>query len=426
MQTQNFRIDSAAADREIESLIRRAHSGLSASAPTAVAKVEDKSKEKRNSWVEEDTATSASVKARGGENDSEEEEKESGDTLVTRAQTREAAGDLLGAKEDWARVGELQPDNLEAGKATNRLAEALNKERTRRACEELKGIRPQLEEFKRAGNGFYKASTRSHCYDVDNHLKAIAQFTEGIELFLAKCDLDALQYIPKEQLQIVGQLYTNRAICNHTLGRHLDVVDDAGFVISRIDPKSAKAYYRRGVALSHLADHERALVDLEQACKLDPANAAVKKELGMVLGVVVEMRRRQLKEQSAKKEEAPVMERKEPQPEVIKPAAVVETETKAEEKPAAEPEPKPKKKKKSGNNGKTIDVKQISKIAEMAAQSIGSGYMQKPTTAYAFETLWRSCKSDQQILYKFMKVSQLRLTPIGKRGARTFGGAVQG
>eukprot|EP01022_Parablepharisma_sp_SALTPOND_P001340 TRINITY_DN10612_c0_g1_i2.p1 TRINITY_DN10612_c0_g1~~TRINITY_DN10612_c0_g1_i2.p1 ORF type:complete len:690 (+),score=125.19 TRINITY_DN10612_c0_g1_i2:1445-3514(+) len=187
--------------------------------------------------------------------------------LVLRAYAYESVDKLLQAKEDWTKVKELQWDNMDASRALERINEAVKREKSQRIGDTLNSIQKKLEECKTAGNNYYK---------VGEHLKAIEQFSNGIELFLEKCDVESMQYTPKDLMQIVCQLYTNRAICNHVLNRHLDVIDDAGFVINKLDPKNAKAFYRRGVALAKLGDYDKSLADLQQAANIDPNNALIR------------------------------------------------------------------------------------------------------------------------------------------------------
>ena len=222
---------------------------------------------------------------------------------------------------------------------------------------------------------------------------------------MKKCDIDCLQYIQKDQLQIACQLYTNRALCNHYLNRHLDVVDDTGFVINKLDPKNAKAFYRRGVALARMGDPEKALTDLEQTTKLDPSNTPAKEELSAVLGAVIEIRRKQ-KSGEQKKEVSKDAAAKEPEEKKMGKVSEIGKSVKVEvlaedQKVTKEAEPAPRKK---GFKGKMISEEEINKAAARAAQSLSPEYLQRPKTAYAFENVWRSYKQDYAVLYKYMKV----------------------
>ena len=48
------------------------------------------------------------------------------------------------------------------------------------------------------------------------------------------------------------------------------------------DADQAKVYYRKALANGGLKDDDQAVEDLEQALKLAPSDAAIKKELGIV------------------------------------------------------------------------------------------------------------------------------------------------
>jgi len=313
--------------------------------------------------------------------------------LILRAYAYESVDKLLLAKDDWTKVKEIQWDNSDASHALERINDAFKRDKAAKIGEMLKSIQKDLEEFKKSGNEEYKAG---------NHLKAIEKFTNGIELFLSKCDQENMQFVPKELLQIVTQLYTNRAICNHVLNRHLDVVDDAAFVINKLDPKNAKAYYRRGVAMNKLGDCENALIDLQKAADLDPNNPLIKEELKTVLTLVIENRKKQPKQAEQKPVEKPDQTKISPQPEQPKnepkPTAKISeiTEPISAQKPESKQVKKPAKPKK-------ISEEQISKAAQLAAQNLGKEFNAKPKTAYAFENVWRSYKNNYAELSKFLK-----------------------
>eukprot|EP00826_Nyctotherus_ovalis_P059015 TRINITY_DN8170_c0_g2_i4.p1 TRINITY_DN8170_c0_g2~~TRINITY_DN8170_c0_g2_i4.p1 ORF type:complete len:141 (-),score=52.62 TRINITY_DN8170_c0_g2_i4:257-679(-) len=51
---------------------------------------------------------------------------------------------------------------------------------------------------------------------------------------------------------------------------------------------------------------------------------------------------------------------------------------------------------------KKITDEQITKAAALAAQSLGKDYLKRPKTAYAFESIWRSYKDDEEKLCTFL------------------------
>lgn len=59
------------------------------------------------------------------------------------------------------------------------------------------------------------------------------------------------------------------------------VVENCSLALE-IDPNNVKALYRRGSALVHLQEYERAKCDLEQAKLLDPKNPSIDKQLELV------------------------------------------------------------------------------------------------------------------------------------------------
>lgn len=62
------------------------------------------------------------------------------------------------SKEDWLKVKEMQPGNIDASKALTRIQNALNKDKIQEKAEEV-GIQiRKLDDCKKKGNEFYKAS----------------------------------------------------------------------------------------------------------------------------------------------------------------------------------------------------------------------------------------------------------------------------
>lgn len=46
----------------------------------------------------------------------------------------------------------------------------------------------------------------------------------------------------------VANLYTNRALAWHAMGKHDDVLKDANYVIDNIDSENTKALFRRAIS----------------------------------------------------------------------------------------------------------------------------------------------------------------------------------
>jgi len=78
---------------------------------------------------------------------------------------------------------------------------------------------------------------------------------------------------------VICQLYTNRSLCYFTLEKHENAIADADAVIRDLDPKNAKAYFRKGLSLAQLGKFGKAIVELQQAVKLEPSNDLFAKEL---------------------------------------------------------------------------------------------------------------------------------------------------
>lgn len=291
-------------------------------------------------------------------------------TLVLRAFAYESIDKLKEARDDWAAVKQLQWNNTDASLGLERINEAFKKDKGQRIGEVLRSIKPKLEECKKDGNAQYKAG---------KYTEAVESFSKGIDLFQEKCKDEDFTHVPKDLLQIVSQLYTNRALSYHMLNRHKEVVEDTTFVIARIDPKNPKAYHRRGVALSKLEDNEKALIDLQQASSLDPNSDSTKGEMKRVLDIVIEERKKKLKPEAKKEPEG----QKKMIEEISSSAKSVVSQSKDVAK-------------------KKITDEQITKAAALAAQSLGKDYLKRPKTAYAFESTWRSYKDDKEKLCTFL------------------------
>merc|ERR1712176_167847 len=76
-------------------------------------------------------------------------------------------------------------------------------------------------------------------------------------------------------------LQTNLSMMCFKLGKYRQSRDVASRALE-IDPDHVKARYRRAVANRKLGDSEEAIMDLKLAMGVDPANAAVRKELASI------------------------------------------------------------------------------------------------------------------------------------------------
>jgi len=63
------------------------------------------------------------------------------------------------------------------------------------------------------------------------------------------------------------------------LEQHEKAIADADVVIKELDSKNSKAYFRKGLSLARLGRNGKAIVELQQALKLEPSNDLYAKEL---------------------------------------------------------------------------------------------------------------------------------------------------
>jgi tetratricopeptide (TPR) repeat protein len=83
----------------------------------------------------------------------------------------------------------------------------------------------------------------------------------------------------KSRVATICQLFTNRSLSYFHLGEHDKAIEDADYVISNVDPKNSKAYFRKGLSLAKLGKNDKAFIELAQACKLEPTNDLYSNEL---------------------------------------------------------------------------------------------------------------------------------------------------
>ena len=83
-------------------------------------------------------------------------------SYTLRGYAYEGIDKLKLAKEDWTKVKEMQPDNIDASKALVRIQQAIQKDDAQRKLDVIGEALKGLEEFKKKGNEFYKNSKKSH------------------------------------------------------------------------------------------------------------------------------------------------------------------------------------------------------------------------------------------------------------------------
>lgn len=121
----------------------------------------------------------------------------------------------------------------------------------------------RLTDIKTEGNGHFKTSS---------FVEAIAKFTEAISIYQKNqktCDNS------KELTTLVTQCYTNRALGWHKLDNQKRVIEDANFVLQKLDKNNAKALFRRAYAYKATGQDELAIADYQVVCKTAPTKEAL-------------------------------------------------------------------------------------------------------------------------------------------------------
>lgn len=83
----------------------------------------------------------------------------------------------------------------------------------------------------------------------------------------------------KDKLVTACQLFTNRSLCYYQLNNDQAAIEDSEYVISNLDPKNAKAFFRKGMSLVRMGQQAKAIEALQQAVKLEPATELYSNEL---------------------------------------------------------------------------------------------------------------------------------------------------
>ncbi len=92
----------------------------------------------------------------------------------------------------------------------------------------------------------------------------------------------AVKSLPKHRLATICQLYTNRSLAYFQLGKFDKSVEDADYVITALDTKNSKGYFRRGMAYAKMGKKDKAVADLREAMKLEPENELYANELSTI------------------------------------------------------------------------------------------------------------------------------------------------
>ncbi|KAI6180436.1 RPAP3-C domain-containing protein [Aphelenchoides besseyi] len=119
---------------------------------------------------------------------------------------------------------------------------------------------------------------------VSGAREADALRLEGNEHFRQKRFNKAVHtYSRALELDVTAILIANRAQAYLKMGSYERAASDANEAL-RLDPKLAKALFRRAVALEHLKLYARAVDDLERLLQLDPQNSEASKMLERLKG----------------------------------------------------------------------------------------------------------------------------------------------
>ena len=109
-----------------------------------------------------------------------------------------------------------------------------------------------------------------------SYLMAASKFTEGISVF--KKNEETVKSNQELKTKAI-QLFTNRSLAMHNMGNTADAFSDADYVLEKLDSKNAKALFRRAQGYKTKGKTALAIKDLEQLSKIEPKNAACKKDL---------------------------------------------------------------------------------------------------------------------------------------------------
>ncbi|TNV82784.1 hypothetical protein FGO68_gene4649 [Halteria grandinella] len=120
--------------------------------------------------------------------------------------------------------------------------------------------KPNLQQiltlFKDEGNASYRKKL---------YIRAIESYTQGID------SVSNIQGLDKDTLTVLGQLYTNRALCFHFDEKHQKALEDAQYVLTRLQSDNEKANLRKAFALKGLGRFNEALDAFKHIQSLQPS-----------------------------------------------------------------------------------------------------------------------------------------------------------
>jgi len=161
----------------------------------------------------------------------------------------------------------MTPDQIRAGMSQAQQHMSAQKQYMYNAAEMLK----------KEGNDLVKQS---------NFSSALAKYTKGIENLKNHSDSDVLA------LQTV--LLNNSAHCHLKMNKFEEALKSCDEAL-KVDPKSFKAYFRRGQAQAELGRYGEAVADVRKASELCPNDTAIGTELARLRA---ELKERGLQEES--------------------------------------------------------------------------------------------------------------------------------
>lgn len=124
-------------------------------------------------------------------------------------------------------------------------------------------LEKRLNEIKTAGNEHFKTKS---------FVEAVAKFSEAISIYQKN---EKYCYVSKEVTTLITQCYTNRALGWSKLDNHKRVIEDANYVLNKLDEKNAKALFRRAVAYKATGQVDLAIKDYEIVVKTAPTKEAL-------------------------------------------------------------------------------------------------------------------------------------------------------
>ena len=154
----------------------------------------------------------------------------------------------------------------------------------RRAAGEMGNMTPEQmkAQYEQAqgqakASAMYKYGASEKLKSEGNKLVGEGKHAEAIEKYArVKANLSEDGSAEAKTLRVSCLL--NSALCFNKIGNHGDAISECAAALE-LEPRSLKAYYRRGQALVAMGDLERGVDDLMRANKLSPGDETVKAEL---------------------------------------------------------------------------------------------------------------------------------------------------